>query len=295
MEDAVEFCCASKRSDNRYIFLFSSAPPFFPLSHLTMTMATFVSPFPLYALDVNPVSASFPEVGKAIDNLDYKLAVELASVTIDQIRRSLLFTVLEHRAYALAKINKFEAAIQDAKEMIAIEPTLLRGYLVLCNIYAVQGKQQHVIDVYETALQNISDHSSPLKQQQQQQLLFQEKNKAVEQNKKRVDFISKLPKELLYSIFSQLDQRSKSICCWDVSKTWRNILLKKSMVWSTLNVDDDEDQVTTRRISKFLPHISTHIRTLMVDTKYHDICSRYLVGIFKGCLNNIKPLQLKSK
>ncbi|KAG2223532.1 hypothetical protein INT45_000852 [Circinella minor] len=253
-------------------------------------MTTIDPSFPLYVLDVNTISTSFTKVGKAIDNLDYKLAANWASASIDQIRRSLLFTVLEHRAYALSKLDKFEAAIKDAKEMISIAPNLSRGYLILCNIYAIQGKQQHIIDLYETALENIKDFSSP-----QQQLLTQEKSKAEQQNKKCVDFVTKLPKELLYSIFSHLDQRSKSICCWDVSKKWRNVLLKRSMVWPTLNINDDGDQITTRRISKILPHISAHIRTLIINTEDQVTCSRYLVDIYQGYLNSVKTLQIKMK
>ncbi|KAI7853087.1 hypothetical protein BDC45DRAFT_512263 [Circinella umbellata] len=253
-------------------------------------MTTIDPSFPLYILDVNPVSTSFTKVGKAINNLDYKLAAKWASSSIDLIRRSLLFTVLEHRAYALSKLNKSEAAIQDAKEMISIAPNLSRGYLILCNMYAIQGKQQHVIDVYKTALENVKDYSS-----QHQQILIQEKIKAEQQNKKCVDFITRLPKELLYSIFFHLDQRSKSICCWDVSKKWRIVLLKRSMVWSTLNINDDVDQATTRRVSNILPHISTHIRTLIINTEDQDTCSRYLVDIYQGCLNSVKSLQIKMK
>ncbi|KAG2219870.1 hypothetical protein INT45_000757 [Circinella minor] len=256
-------------------------------------MASVAEEFPVYALDAIPIVTSFPSIGEAIDHHNYEMASNYATDIIDEIKKNLLFIVLEHRAYAFHKMNKYQDAIGDAQEMISIAPTSTKSYLLLGKLYSALGKQKKAIDIYKIALSqnnvtkyDTSNNNDTIWTQQ----LVQEMNKAVEQNEKRMDPISKLPKELLSTIFTCLNQESK-VTCWNVSKKWRYHLSRASSAWSTLSIDD-KDRHTIRRLTAYLPDIATHVRHLILDTLCPDVSLEYLESMNNGDFNNIKSLKV---
>ncbi|KAI7852862.1 hypothetical protein BDC45DRAFT_537064 [Circinella umbellata] len=256
-------------------------------------MASVAEEFPVYALDAIPIVTSFPSIGEAIDNHNYAMASNYATDIIDEIKKNLLFIVLEHRAYAFHKMNKYQEAIRDAHEMVSIAPSSTKSYLLLGKLYSALGQQKNAIDIYKTALSqnnvtkyDMSDSIDSIWTQQ----LVQEMNKAVQQNKKRIDPVSKLPKELLYTIFTCLDQKSKATC-WNVSKKWRYNISRAPSAWSTLSIDDT-DRHTIHRLVTHLPDIATYVRHLILDTLFPDVCLEYLESMNNGDFNNIKSLKV---
>ncbi|KAI9259524.1 hypothetical protein BDA99DRAFT_572904 [Phascolomyces articulosus] len=279
------------------------------------------TPFPVDSLDVNLLKSSLVNVSKANDKLDYWLAMDYASYAIDVIKRSYLLHVLENRAHAYCQTYQYDAAIRDAHEIVSIEPTSNTGHLILADIYTIQGKQKKAIKAYDAAMQNIrllfssspptsSDNNNPNQHSTAMQQLMKAKKWAIEQDMKRIDFVSILPPELSNSIFEKLDQNSK-LTCLDVAKHWRDTtLMEFSTVWSTMAIHDDdynyiyyeavdvgEDYMTLEQRKKIelLPHIAAHIHQLIIDKDHRDVRSRYIENFNAGCMNNIRSLQIKSK
>ncbi|KAI7857952.1 hypothetical protein BDC45DRAFT_346832 [Circinella umbellata] len=259
----------------------------------------------LYQFNVDPVISSFSKISKAVDDHDYKDAVQCASVTIDQINQSLLFSVLDYRIHALCNIYNYEAAICDAKHMVSLAPSLPLGYLRLGNLYTIQGKQKEAIKTYETALKNSfptlplkeNDNNDPNsihhRQQEQYQNLIQRKNTAIEQYEKRIDFISMLPKELSSSILAKLNKESKSECL-ETCKKWREILLACPMAWYTMNMNNSNFMLEAQ-IESMLSDIAPNVRYLSLDTVGKLTCSKIIQEMVNGIFCNLKSLRITAK
>ena len=253
-------------------------------------MVSVAEKFPVYALDAIPVVTSFPSIGEAIDNHNYEMASNYATDIIDEIKKNLLFTVLEHRAYAFHKMNKYQDAICDAQEMVSIAPSSTKSYLLLGKLYSALGKQEQAIDIYKTALQQKivtpQDSNNSIWMQQ----VVEEMNKAIQQNEKRIDPVSRLSRELLSTIFTYLDQESK-ITCWDVSKKWRYSLTRASSAWSTLYVNENDYHIDHRLINH-LRDVGTYVRHLTLHIIFEDIVLDYLESMNNGDFDHIKSLKL---
>ncbi|KAI9264212.1 hypothetical protein BDA99DRAFT_571684 [Phascolomyces articulosus] len=135
---------------------------------------------PVHQLNVDQVIASFAKVGHELNNRDYKRIVESTSATIDHIKHSHLFNILDHCIYGHCKSGQHEEAIRDAKEMISIAPDLAAAL-------------QHV-----TFSEN---NIYSLQQEQYQQEFIKGKEAALELSAKRINFVSVLPIEFVDSIF----------------------------------------------------------------------------------------------
>ncbi|KAG2220681.1 hypothetical protein INT45_008224 [Circinella minor] len=237
--------------------------------------------------DIDSINNTFSKIDNAINNNDYEHAVEFASTTIDafnEIKSSLFFTTLDHRSFALGQLGKLDMAINDAQEMIKLVPTSPKGYNRLGNLYSIQGKQQKVIETYEHALNNIIlPVNDPTRLQIQQQ-----QNIAKKQNNKRVDFISNLPSEIVFYIFAQLSQETKSACL-HVSTKWRKCLLNCPNAWSTLRV---KSEIRDNEISRLLSHIAPYAKTLILKSPTQEIWSRYLHYLTNGQFTSISYLYL---
>ncbi|KAI9260639.1 hypothetical protein BDA99DRAFT_512728 [Phascolomyces articulosus] len=268
---------------------------------MSTTIST-ISPSSIYKFDVNPVNCSFAKVGNAMEQHNYPRAVEFATITMDQIRRSMLFTVLEQRAHALCQVSQYEAAIRDAQEMISIAPKSTVGYIHLGKIYAMQGNQQAAIKTYETALENalsldqdnnFTHDSITNKKQQQYKELINGKNSALERIRKRIDIISMLPKELSNTVFTKLDQKSKAICL-RVSRKWRKSLLECPMAWYDLNMNDSNGLVINKILLNTVPLIEKGVRHLIMDTQKVSIYEQVMIdGIAREAyFKNVKSLKI---
>ena len=218
----------------------------------------------------NSVNAVFSQIDNAMDNYGYKHAAEIASTAMEafnELKNSLSFPTLDYRSCAFNQSGKRNIAINVAQKIIKLMPTSSKGYDRLGNLYSIQGKQQNAIDTYERALENVLPNDPTRIQLQHQQ------NIARKKNKKRIDFMSKLPTEVADDILSELPQESKAICL-HVSSKWRKCLLNCPNARSTLEVQDESEDV---KISSVLSQIASYVKNLTLNTSAQTIWSRYCV------------------
>ena len=248
-----------------------------PSSSLTITRQFFSSCNP--ALTQTYINDS----KTASDNHNLNQVIDLSTKALSHVIQSEVVTLLNLRAHALGMKGYFDKAIQDAGRIIRFVPDRSIGYLRLGDLLHMQGKQIRAIIVYQEALVKVS------KQDPGYQQLVQDKRKAEEKSKRRVDMIPLLPFELVDTIFDYLPEKTKVIACLDVSKKWRGKISCSQMLWTTVldNFEEDGDGLSAL-VSRAVPHIAHHIKNLTLDTNDTEIAQIYLEYLGKGYFKKLK-------
>lgn len=102
-----------------------------------------------------------------------------------------ILSVLDRRANTLSKCADFNAALRDAKVMQQLSSSSAIGYLQEASIYSEQGKQRRVIDTCNQALGLVD------KKDAHYATLQRIKEDAEQRQNTRIDFITKLPLDIV--------------------------------------------------------------------------------------------------
>ncbi|KAI9247515.1 hypothetical protein BDA99DRAFT_526088 [Phascolomyces articulosus] len=112
---------------------------------------------------------------------------------------------------------------------------------------------------------------------------------------KTIDFIPILPLEVSSSIFDKLILQTKTDCLY-LSKQWHQSLVSHPATWSTLYIDDNDDnEIVIQRITNILPSIAQHVRHLTLSTKHPYISQKFIVAMQKGYFINMKSMRVDGK
>ncbi|KAI8143356.1 hypothetical protein BJV82DRAFT_668977 [Fennellomyces sp. T-0311] len=203
----------------------------------------------LYSLDAESVKCTITNVQTAARDQDCSGILKFASQALITIKDALV-TVVDVRIHVLLKQGRFHEAIQDAQSMITHEPTLATGYLRLGDMYRMQGKQQSAID---TEL-------------------------AVGKSKARVDFVARLPIEIVDSIVVLLPAKEKPVYC-SVSSTWCNNLAKLATeIQESMTIDD-----TSKGLSMCItPGVWNGVEDLTFKATNRHVLIRYMHSMSIG-------------
>lgn len=243
------------------------------------------TPILSYNLDTNLLQNEFSKIGLEIDNRKYKKAVEQASVALNAAYESVLLAILDHRSYALMMLCKFDEAVKDAYDMITYKPTFPDGYLRLGELYQIQGKQRNAIEAYDMGLQSVEvDH--PRYPQ-----IVEGKELATKKSKTSVDFVSKLPVEIVDDIMSLVAFNRLSRCL-AVSFNWRTKLFQCPKTWKSLRTGSGTSTDWTTAI---MPRVSANVENLIVDTTSLPVFQHYLRTMKSGSFEKLKTLRLDSE
>ena len=183
--------------------------------------------------------------------------IEHVTTEIQQCRRRLL-KLLHDRATASAACAKFEMALCDAAEMRNIMPSSPMGYLCRGDIYRLQGRQQAAISAYNKGLALSStwshDHGRI------EELLQCNKEDAKHQWRKRIDFITQLPLDIVTSYIIPMLLGDKPLVVQEpcpylyVSRGWREriVLGQGGLKFHVRHLDDANNQLV-----RFAPYVGT--------------------------------------
>ena len=214
-----------------------------------------------------------------VDN-NYDAALDTCRKALDQLDVTRA-TILETVSIAYMKKSKFSQALEVAEKMIEYTPTLAIGYLQAGDTLAAQGRHKHAIDVYGRGLAQASiddDHYASL-----------QKHKAASQAQldKRVDFITRLPNDVVQIIVALLSAHITAlVISMDVSTTWRQIICDCPRGWSCIMPLD-------KVIFPFVPMIGHHIRKMSV-TEFFDP-SLLLKSVIDGQFCSLESLNLQGE
>lgn len=135
---------------------------------------------------------------------------------------------LDARAKSLANGAQFDLALRDAAMVRALSPTSALGYLRAGYVYQQQGRQQAAIRIYKQGLQAVPSTDPGYSH------LEASCGAALEAQEKRIDFMSKLPADIVSMtivplLFEDYPLRQDSTCPYFyVSPTWRDRILENN-------------------------------------------------------------------
>ncbi|CDH57625.1 predicted protein [Lichtheimia corymbifera JMRC:FSU:9682] len=111
-----------------------------------------------------------------------------------QLNQSLepILSALDRRAIGLTKCANFESALRDAKVMQQILPSSALGYIREAGIYSEQGRQLQVIDTCNHGLSMVDTMDTHYATLERAKMDAEQR-----QNNTRIDFIGKLPVDIV--------------------------------------------------------------------------------------------------
>ncbi|KAJ8652706.1 hypothetical protein O0I10_011651 [Lichtheimia ornata] len=199
--------------------------------------------------------------------------IATATETLQQTAHQFV-KVLNERARLLANSAQFDTALRDATAIRAILPGSGLGYLATGDVYCQQGRYAAAISIYDQGLQAVPESDACYHQLQQQRLA------AIANNNKRVDFISRLPLDI---VITNIVPRMEPACLQSdvlfeplyVSRGWRKRILQCP---HGLTFDFGQESETFARghdhLVRFAPYVQTLSGCFYKDVRLDDLFSR---------------------
>ncbi|KAJ8652404.1 hypothetical protein O0I10_011984 [Lichtheimia ornata] len=211
--------------------------------------------------------------------------IAMATETLKQAAHQFA-QVLNERARLFANSAQFDTALRDAAAIRALLPGSGLGYLCTGDVHCQQGRYAAAISIYDQGLE-AAPESDPYYQQLQQQRMT-----AVSNNSKRVDFISRLPLDIVITNIVPRMERPvylDSIVLYEplyVSRTWQARFLQRP---NGLDFDFGQDGINLKRDHDQLVRFAPYVRSLS-GSLYDDNCLDDLLS--RAHFSNLKRLVL---
>ncbi|KAI9498913.1 hypothetical protein BDB00DRAFT_866982 [Zychaea mexicana] len=219
------------------------------------------------------------ELTKAIENQEHVQVVNYA----DDMLQSHLLKVLDARAYGNCMQGKCSLAIEDAQRMIDFSPTVADGYLRKGDILSMYGRQRCAIATYDTGMERIKMDED--NEQQIEQLVLST-TEAIILDAKRIDFIARLPIDIVDLILLLLPKDTKAACL-AVSTAWRRKVLECKTAWKRVVLDDSPEDLDV--FVGAIQFIAPSIEHLTINTEVEATRLKYLRCI---ATQNMRPYTL---
>ncbi|CDH54785.1 predicted protein [Lichtheimia corymbifera JMRC:FSU:9682] len=203
--------------------------------------------------------------------------------------------VLNERAQLLANSAQFDTALRDAAAIRTILPGSGLGYLCMGDVHCQQRRYAAAISIYDQGLQAVTESDQYYQQLQQHRLT------AININNKRVDYISRLPLDIVITnILPRLHQvlSSDFLCEYlYVSRAWQERFLHQP---NGLEFDFGQEEYSFHRghdqLVRFAPYVQKLRGNVFDDAKLEDLFSRARFSNLKNfricCDATIEPLSL---
>ncbi|KAJ8652396.1 hypothetical protein O0I10_011976 [Lichtheimia ornata] len=169
----------------------------------------------------------------------------------------------------LSNSAQFDTALRDAAAIRTLLPVSGLGYLCAGDVYCQQGHHSAAISIYDQGLETVPE-SDPYYQQLQQHRMA-----AVANNDKRVDFISRLPLDIVITnIVPRMERVLSSRALHEplyVSRTWQERILQQP---NGLRFNSGRETNTFKKghvqLIRFAPHVQT-LYVSLLDVRFDDL------------------------
>lgn len=186
------------------------------------------------------------------------------------------------RCASLARRGKFADAHRDAELMVSIAPCLAQSYLCKGNVYAMEARYAAAIRVYEKGLIKCARTDAYY------EALKRAMRAARIQNDKRVDFIAKLPKEILPRILGEIFFEEILDAIY-TSKTWLERITYFLDYWREIELYS-----ACARYLVLLPRVGKHAQTINCSILTPRQEKLLLSKMTEGHLTNLRKLDIHS-
>ena len=241
---------------------------------------------------LSPLATPFLELvqnlNSAIDNHDYNKVINYTTLGVDQLLSEQRMILLDARAYAYSMQGQLDPAIADSHRMIGHSSISAYGYLRKANVFTMYGKQLQAIEAYDEALQNVApgeEHDVYIRQLEQERIMVQKRNKS------QIDFITKLPADIVNVEIIPFFSSSTKAACLTVSKSWRRIIVNCSALWEQLSVDDNDQE--TILFCGIVSMIGCHVKQLSINTKLTTVLTACFQFMKDGYFSKMESLEIK--
>ncbi|KAJ8652713.1 hypothetical protein O0I10_011658 [Lichtheimia ornata] len=191
--------------------------------------------------------------------------------------------VLNERAMLLANSAQFDTALRDAAAIKTISPESGLGYLCMGDVYCQQGHHAAAISIYDQGLEAVPECDAYYQQ------LHQHRLTAVANNNKRVDFISRLPFDVVVTNIiprMQPDFYSESSCkLLYMSRAWQERILQQPKgIRFSFGEETNTFKDGHAQLIRFAPYVQ-YLGGSLVGVHLDDLFSR-------ASFSNLKELSI---
>ncbi|KAG2222013.1 hypothetical protein INT45_006713 [Circinella minor] len=244
---------------------------------------------PIQPVNLRLFEQRYQQIQDTINNGTHHQLIQDVTLAIDDVFQSQLLVLLDIRAYAHAMEGHYQLACADAEQMIKHAPFLSSGYVRQGIVLSMYGRQAKAIEKFDYALQlaNISSGNN-IEQQEDIKRLNACKTAAILLNESRVDFIARLPVEIVNNIITLLPKSSK-VSCIHVARIWAQRTLDCASAWKTFSADGNR---VDNQVAAKTEHIAGHIEKLRINTSNKMVRSKYIQCMRNGLFKRLHSLTL---
>ncbi|KAI9272886.1 hypothetical protein BDA99DRAFT_556482 [Phascolomyces articulosus] len=258
------------------------------LSHNTKRPATDPSSHnavELYWQSGNAGRSALTECTTDLEESKFQDAIDHASSAITDLLDSLLHT-LDIRAKTYGHVMQFNEAFRDAYHMIRYAPTKAIGYLRIGELYLLQCRQRAAMRIYQQGIDTI-----PKEQTDELRKLSEKYQVAKTELDRRVDFITRLPYDLMCVVLDRLTT-DHLVQMLKVGKSWRDRIAEYPKPWRTILLSDcdSSEQDKIEALMSALPIVSRHIKKIRSCNLTSDQCERLFTMIINGTFSKLEIL-----
>ncbi|KAI9317009.1 hypothetical protein BX666DRAFT_133295 [Dichotomocladium elegans] len=141
-----------------------------------------------------------------------------------------------------------DVAFDCAKLMIKIAPFLAGGYSRLATLYKMQGKANTELEVLDKAMENKPDAGGAGWSE-----IIRARDEAIARINRRVDFLSRIPLDLVMIVLNNLTLEDK-LACVAVSRSWRGLLESSGSLGLSLHLDGSLKHLNNLELMANIPN-----------------------------------------
>ncbi|KFY77814.1 hypothetical protein V499_02877 [Pseudogymnoascus sp. VKM F-103] len=168
---------------------------------------------------------------KCFQKGDHLGALEHFDKAIKSSSPKLVPAILNKRSLVYIKLEKFQHALRDGREIIKRLPDMAMGYLRCGQVVQLMGQRDKALEILERGLHKVPVGNEDRKILSKHYEALRKQSQAAN----RLDPLPRLPQEIVLQIWGFLDLKSRG-CCLSVSKGWKKSMESYPPLWQDLKI-----------------------------------------------------------
>ncbi|ELR07439.1 hypothetical protein VC83_03125 [Pseudogymnoascus destructans] len=225
---------------------------------------------------------------KCFQKGDHLGALEHFNKAVKSSSPKLVPAILNKRSLVYIKLEKFQQALRDGREIIKRVPDMAMGYLRCGQIVQLMGQRDKALGILERGLHKVPVGNEDRKILSKHYETLRRQSRA----DNRLDPLPVLPQEIVQEIWGLLDLKSRG-CCLSVSKGWRKSMESYPPLWQDLKIFNNKMSEAALTVwLKRAEHSGYSLRSAVISSHdYGDKCRNYIKRVQRR--NKLERLELR--